>query len=517
MNMGSVEAVLRSLPGYREPLLKISLYNITPALVGGWTGEPHIKNLFVEYVRPTDIAGKTRWWLRSILAAGIYETLGRHPPLWLADEIASRLMGTAGQGPSMASKIVIRVEPSPCNSRCMPLIPVPIGVEKLDEYALSEFEYAGFPVDPHYGSGEYLKAALSSSRVKLQNLGRKCSGEAVVPLPPGFYRFKLLVLERSGVRLTELEQRLLGLALGMAVFFTGIGRMTTRGYGKLDIDGGDAVLDSPLAEEFMYVRDKLENGCAEDIAERSAELAGKYIRDWLVCDSKGCKQFLSLLERTEAFTCSAPLIETLHPEYTVWRRLCRERIVLRRVERNCIRCIECKGNPWCIVAAICEAVKKVSIKHQILGRCSHGSGLGILSFPLGLPRDVRLRLRRGNLSISVRVSCGSKLSKRLQSQLHFGATRNYIYMLGFKTAFSINLGLINCNEKRREIALAPYGISFYSQDAKDIVNCILEIARFRHARYHRDDVQRELDVLSGCKYSALLDFLMDYIYNWLRG
>ena len=79
------------------------------------------------------------------------------------------------------------------------------------------------------------------------------------------------------------------------------------------------------------------------------------------------------------------------------------------MRKNTEKHVKCDSDPWCIVAAISEAVKKTSIKHMILGRGFHGTGLGIPSYVLGLPRE-------GTLIVA---STSTRTYERLLSQIHF--------------------------------------------------------------------------------------------------
>jgi len=381
-----------------EELLSIELTNITPALVGSWNATRYTDPdaCLVEPPRPTDIAGKTRWWLRAILAAGIYEEYGLHAPTYLLDEIASHIMGSTSDKIG-ASKIQIATEP--LHSHQAPNICYNLQcseeVAKVRNNLLEEAEQEGIQhivkgCDPS-SPEQCCRAALLSSRVLLNLLGHESDRIAKIPLPPGFYKFRLRVLWRPGSQSTdyELEQRLLGLALGLALFLTGIGRMTTRGYGKLTIMGLEEYNPATaLAKEVTNVfYTLLDNEHAlYTLSERATDYAKEYIES--LAESRFGQPIEEMIHSSSDISSSMPLQETLHKNYIIEKSLSTGCIQLRWLEKNREKIIECRNDPWCIVAAISEAIKKTSIKHMVLGQYVHQSGFGIPSYVLGLPRAV---------------------------------------------------------------------------------------------------------------------------------
>ena len=438
-----------------EELLSIELTNITPALVGSWNATRYTDpdSCLVEPPRPTDIAGKTRWWLRAILAAGIYEKYGLHAPTYLLDEIASQIMGSAGDK-GHASKIQIITEPLSAHQAAYICYDTGalLNPTRVRDQALSSAERLGVhsvtnhctPLTPE----ECCRAALLSSRVLLSILDKKDLPKTKkIPLPPGFYRFRLRVLWRPGSPSIddELEQRLLGLALGLALFFTGIGRMTTRGYGKLAIIGSEeyspATVLAKDVDDVFYIL--LNNDHAlHMLSEKATDYAKEYIES--LTESRSGQSVEEMIRSSNDVLPSIPLQETLHENYIVEKSLNTGCIRLRWVERSHECYVSCENDPWCIVAAISEAVKKTSIKHMILRRYVHGTGLGIPSYILGLPRKgTRITAKRF-----------SKDYERLVSQIHFspigsantdshtiGINLRRLVILGFNSVLSSPLDL----------------------------------------------------------------------------
>ncbi len=308
----------------QKTLVEVELTNTTPALVGSWDATGYVRCChgnhchpdicIAEPPRPTDIAGKTRWWLRAILAAGYYEEHGCFPSLRTLDQLASMILGSTRS----ASRYVIRPVaytprvariPSTANASspdsCVKTI------EQLIREECCRPSHAG-----PYALETCAANALASRRVKLATLGKNGAERLkVVPLPPGFYRFILRVEKRplagrhcSPPSLERLEQRLLGTALAMALFFTGIGRMVTRGYGKLAplkwIKGS-----TPLEESMKETWNELiGNFEFKHIVRRSAQLVKNYYK-YIRCIND---------YRLRHLLCSHNIIVSGRPSYPVF-------------------------------------------------------------------------------------------------------------------------------------------------------------------------------------------------------
>ena len=408
-----------------EELLSIELTNITPALVGSWNATRYTDpdSCLVEPPRPTDIAGKTRWWLRAILAAGIYEQYGLHAPTYLLDEIASQIMGSAGDK-GHASKIQIVTKllhnnqiQKACHTMSQFGRPSRIRNNLLREAEQKGIQHIVKDCDPS-SPEQCCQAALLSSRVLLNLLGHEPDKIAKIPLPPGFYKFRLRILWRPNPQSkdVELEQRLLGLALGLAIFFTGIGRMATRGYGKLaPLNLNYTVYtNNPLLQEFLYVINTVlnEDEPMKELASRATCLASQYIKEF---DYK----------RKDLFC--APLQETFHRKYVAEAVADASRI---KIVGYTPKPISCNNDSWCIVAAISNFLVKNNILFKSLIK-----SYNLSEHIFGLPR------RRKNTNIK-------KVQSRLISQIHFSIVGNSrepsrLIVLGFRSAIT------NCELVRR--------------------------------------------------------------------
>ncbi len=382
-----------------KELLRIGLVNITPALVGSWNGTRYanLDKYYVEPPRPTDIAGKTRWWLRAILAGGLYDLYGIHAPINALDELASKIMGYVSRRRSEASKIVIVAE-AISDQFAFP------GCCKADhavrgERAVIDEISDCSPKCPRACCG----LALLSPRVAMMVSRKGVLGENV-PLPPCFYKFRLRVIERPGASLSEPEESLIGYALGLATFVTGIGRMTSRGYGKLapitvpDNLGSDG---NNLSKAFMNVLHELRSSKKplKNIANEAVEAARDYVNQLgnavmtLVRD-------LHIRYRK----LRAPITETLHKDFI--HESCinpdRARLRLSHVHDRCCGEITNPGlRPWCLVAAITSAVM------------AKNTGKDAPLHVLGLPR----RIKKNRFMLVFRK--GGKSEGRLLSQIQF--------------------------------------------------------------------------------------------------
>lgn len=75
---------------------RLKLEAITPVLIGGYDGLTSHGNLGVERLRPLSVKGVWRWWARVLVSAALYKKFGRFPELSDADRIVARFLGTAG-------------------------------------------------------------------------------------------------------------------------------------------------------------------------------------------------------------------------------------------------------------------------------------------------------------------------------------------------------------------------------------------------------------------------------------
>ncbi len=277
----------------RWVLLDLLVENATPALVGGWLGGRFSAPKRLEPPRPTDIAGKTRWWLRAVIGGLAYALAGQFPTLSGADHAASRLMGWSprGGGGGEASRYIIQVLP----------------VEPLEKPYL----------EPWHGLSRHVFDSYPRPwppRVVLQTLGEEgCDRLAQLPLPPGAYRFRVRLLRRPGAAAEPWMDDLASASLLAALFLTGIGRAVTRGFGKLRLLEAMKQPDpgrQPLAAELLEAAAR---GDPKGLAEALLK-APKALRD-----NEEARRLADAALRASRRRCETPLYPVTAPGYMLYR------------------------------------------------------------------------------------------------------------------------------------------------------------------------------------------------------
>ncbi len=440
----------------QKTLVEVELTNTTPALVGSWDATGYVRcrhdNHYhpdicvAEPPRPTDIAGKTRWWLRAILAAGYYEEYGCFPSLRTLDQLASMILGSTGSAsryvirPVAYTPRVVRI-PSTANAgspdRCVKTM------EQLMREECCRPSHAGL-----YALETCAANALASRRVKLATRGKiGATRLKVAPLPPGFYRFILRVEKRplagrhcSPPSLERLEQRLLGTALAMALFFTGIGRMVTRGYGKLaplKWSEGSTPLEESMKETWSELI-----GDFKHIVRRSVQLVKSYYEYIRCINDYRLRHQLCDNNIRVSYRPSYPVF---HEDFLNYMDLIDYRLVVPKLLDN-------KGNN---IYTLLEVINDVTRLSYIVSCLIGGYEELVLNPLLGLPRK------------NVLTASLTNWHDRLQSPLVFTPIVNinnknnkiqilHIYVVLFKYVYpliAINKPKhININQTTQQIA-----------------------------------------------------------------
>ena len=276
-----------SLLGSQRPLLSLDLVNITPALVGSWLASRFMSTgdrCLLEPPRPTDIAGKMRWWMRSLIGGMIYNVTGRFPTLAAADRAASLLLGDVKHRGGMASRYMIRVRPM-------------AGHENLHS-TLENHRYS------------YDERLAGIPRVKLQTLGKTGYEElGQIPLPPGAYRFRVELWRRPGARTEPWMDDLAAVSLLAALFMTGIGRMTSRGFGKLKLLNATSKNDMNSIIEFIKM---IVSGAYSDFIQNIVNITNY---------NQVIEKIEDGIELTTYELCNAPPYPTTAPGYIYWKEI----------------------------------------------------------------------------------------------------------------------------------------------------------------------------------------------------
>ncbi|MEM4650052.1 MAG: type III-B CRISPR module RAMP protein Cmr1, partial [Candidatus Bathyarchaeia archaeon] len=175
-------------------IAEIKLSNITPVRIGGYNARPYSDALgLVEKVRTQAIKGIWRWWARAILAGALLSTQGTLPSTIseMNDEV-SNLLGSTKE----SSHFFVQVE---------------------------EMDYSFIA----------LNKLQFIPRIKLLSMSSEQNKEERYYHP---LRFKLTLGTRR--RLTEPDKNTAMFALSsllISLIFSGIGSITTRGFGKFRI------------------------------------------------------------------------------------------------------------------------------------------------------------------------------------------------------------------------------------------------------------------------------------------
>jgi len=96
--------------GYKT-VLETTVTNITPTMIGGWNGYVDIYQGRCEPPRPTDVAGKARWWARSLVITAYKKETGKVINYKEAERLVSLLFGKASKDHSHASAVRVEIEP----------------------------------------------------------------------------------------------------------------------------------------------------------------------------------------------------------------------------------------------------------------------------------------------------------------------------------------------------------------------------------------------------------------------
>jgi len=246
-----------------EPLVEVELENTTPAFVWGWRGDAWLdpKKCLVEGPRPTAIAGKLRWWIRSLVTSKI-----RIKNYKKADAIVRELMGGIPEGDGrknkdekpMASGIVVQVDyisdkdegwegwkrvpllASPCDLQIAAFDDTQkcLKVSKLNTYTEGWMAC--------YRLSCLLNRVTLVTRGCYDKLKDVCTCSGKVPSPPKFYKFKLIIRRRLGWKLLgvspdntrHLLEPFMKDLLVLFAMTDGIGGASTRGYGRLSVIRG---------------------------------------------------------------------------------------------------------------------------------------------------------------------------------------------------------------------------------------------------------------------------------------
>ena len=234
----------RGLVG-KDLVCRLELEAITPILVGGYDAKTSHRDLGAEGLRAPSEKGVWRWWARSLVSAAIYRRMGKFPGIRGADRVVSKLLGST----SHRSLYQLVVENS-------------------------NFRYTDLSSEHGY----YSRIA----RIRLLGLSERFQDRA---LAPGS-RF-VVKIYGQGSR-DEPRDSFAAYSLVLALALGGVGKATSRGFGKLAVRNVRA--QSRVVQEVgrkfgsLYTRrvaEKPEEAerIAKELLETGVSLAEKVLED----------------------------------------------------------------------------------------------------------------------------------------------------------------------------------------------------------------------------------------------
>lgn len=270
-----IQVPLNKLEEFRteDLLLELKLRAITPILIGGYDTETYHKELGLrEPLRVPSIKGVVRWWARALIGGAIYRKYRVFPTIEVADEYVSHLLGSTRS----VSKIAIEKRTDYGQI---------ITFKRTDRKITAQINQR--PIKNKEGRiidfGE-------CARLKLLFIGRRkyLSGYA-----PGT-EFLLRVYRNAVDDMSDVEKQLAVFSLILGVFFDGIGKIISRGFGKVEItevkcDDELKELEERLRRVFNDIRRNSEraNDAIERLLKEAQGKADEYIKDkWLSPVSK---------------------------------------------------------------------------------------------------------------------------------------------------------------------------------------------------------------------------------------
>ncbi|MDW8004939.1 MAG: type III-B CRISPR module RAMP protein Cmr1 [Thermofilaceae archaeon] len=185
----------------------LKLKAITPILIGGYDTCTKHADLGSEKLRPLSIKGVWRWWARVLVSTAFYNKNNQFIDIQGADRILAPIFGTA-RGRASASKYQIIVEDID-TSRPRPL---PLG-------KLQSIPRVNLLMSRRRGGG----------RVSIEDdIDRRISEDEILPTGS---QFSLALYKQSQTE--TYEDEFAACSLVLALTFGGVGKATSRGFGKL--------------------------------------------------------------------------------------------------------------------------------------------------------------------------------------------------------------------------------------------------------------------------------------------
>ena len=314
-------------------IAEIKLSNITPIRIGGYNAKPfsHALNL-MEIPRTQSIKGLWRWWARAILAGAILHNKGSLPKsIGDIDKEVSKLLGSTKE----SSKLFIQITLEP---------------NKISYISSSELK--------------------NIPRVELVTMGLKRDWEKRII--EKYYKtlsLKVTIGTRKNIEESSNDAVMFALSsLIISIIFSGIGSITTRGFGKLKINNVESK-NQKLSTEIINL-DKL----LKELYQKDNEYdITKKLKDLILVSLEYASRYMSLERRVSDIKISEI------PFYPTLLLNCDPEIF--RLETICIS----KRNSQNILECLGRSVLKMEWKRK-KNMPIRSSGKYLHTWVLGLPR-----------------------------------------------------------------------------------------------------------------------------------
>jgi len=294
-----IQVPLNKLEEFRteDLLLELKLRAITPILIGGYDTETYHKELDLrEPLRTSSIKGVMRWWARALIGGAIYREYGVFPTIEIADEYVSCLLGSTRS----SSKVAIETH---INHKQARLIEFKGEWRKERDRRGREKEklvrITAWVDQESIGTTDFSRCA----RLKLLFINPRdpLSGYA-----PGT-EFSLRVYKNAVSDMSDVEKQLAVFSLILGIFFDGIGKIISRGFGKMEI------AEVKCGDEIKELEERL-RGIFNDV--KSSERADDAIKQLLKGAQEKADEYIEEKQLSPASKLSQkPEIEVLDKSY----------------------------------------------------------------------------------------------------------------------------------------------------------------------------------------------------------
>ncbi|MEM2275184.1 MAG: type III-B CRISPR module RAMP protein Cmr1 [Thermofilum sp.] len=410
----------------------LELRAVTPLLIGGYDTFTSHGDLGREGLRPLSVKGVWRWWARVLVSAAIHRRFGKFPSLEGADRVVAKVLGTT-RGRASSSKYQIVV---------------------------TELEVRTVP----------LRGYREVARLKLLELGgrRGVSSDMVLAWNS---RFRIDLYRQAST--SPSEDAFAVASLLLALTFGGVGKATSRGFGKL----APIQLSCNMAEVRGIFND------LKRLSDGGRVLSGTRLQTDLVIEivkriMNSCVGLAApLVEGAEsAARHEYPLIET--PEEGYYRVLVANRLFSRDLDA-----LQAIGRATLkLYWKALDFVRKGDSPRNAVRRAWSLTGEAYHTWILGLPRgqEPEEGQRTGYW-----VEMGRRDPERVRRKspvifVPMGipiGSRYYVIVLGFKTFDWSKAVISRWGPRGREaISIAPSSIDAAFDQAMEYIKGVLETA-----------------------------------------